>query len=654
MNKKVKKKSGKTSFFSNSRNLWLVAFLFPFVLYWNTTFNKYSLDDHLVIEQNEQVQKGFRGIGEILTSPYAEEEGLVYGYRPLVKISFAIEYGIFGENPGINHFFSMLWFAIAMLILFQLLKRLFPSANIIFILLITLIYTAHPIHTEIVASLKNRDEIFMLLFSFLAFYHGLKYTDSKKYTSLIWSGIFFFLALISKNTALPFLIIIPLGIYYSGAKRKDIILIISVLVSVFILSFILPKLLFEPEVRPVLFYENPLFFEDSLGIKLGTAAYILLFYLRLVLFPHPLSFYYGFDEIPLHELTSMVSIISVIIHLGLLFFAIRGIKKRTPLSLGIWIYLLGIVLYSNALIPAPGMVADRFAIVAILGFAIVLVSLTYMIFKTAPGSQVKSFRDVRFIVLLCLIFILPYGIKTFTRNKDWRTYLSLYEADIDHLNNSVKANMLYAQALTSRFYYNNQLGVDLRKNEEFIEKIEKHYSQALELYPENYEALNNFGGFYAHNVNNYEKAVPWLKKATEQSPHKPEAWFNLGFSYAQLKEYSKAEKAYKNALEADPGYWQVRSALGDLYYQEGDLENAIKTNREIIKHNPKNITAYTNIGNYYIFNSDTLSAMRFWEEAVKVYPHKQLLINLSYLHKQYGNDQKSMYYYRLSEATKEK
>jgi hypothetical protein len=46
--------------------------------------------------------------------------------------------------------------------------------------------------------------------------------------------------------------------------------------------------------------------------------------------------------------------------------------------------------------------------------------------------------------------------------------------------------------------------------------------------------------------------------------------------------------------------------------------------------------------------------MRFWEEAVKVYPHKQLLINLSYLHKQYGNDQKSMYYYRLSEATKEK
>lgn len=654
MNKKVKKTSGKASFFSNSRNLWLVAFLFPFIIYWNTAYNKYSLDDHLVIEQNEQVQKGFRGIGEILTSPYAEEEGLVYGYRPLVKISFAIEYGIFGENPGVNHIFSLIWFALTMVVLFLLLKRLFPGANQLFILLIVLIYSAHPIHTEIVASLKNRDEIFMLFFSFLAFYQGLKYCDTKKVGSLIYSGIFFIFALLSKNTALPFLIIIPLGLYYSGAKKRELITLTSMLAGFLIVSFIIYRFLFVSEARPVLFYENPLFFDQAIGTRLGTAAFILLYYIRLIIFPHPLSFYYGYDQIELHGLFSIPSIISIIIHIGLLILAIRGLKKRTSLSLGIWIYLLGIVIYSNIPIPAPGMVADRFAIVALLGFSIIVVSIIFMILKTDITIAKIAVKQRNMILLVSLILLIPYGIKTFTRNKDWRTYVSLYEADIPHLENSVKANMLYAQALTSRLYYNNQIGFDLRKNEEYIEKIKKHYNRALELYPENYEVLNNYGGFYAHNLNHYEDAVSWLEKAVSVNADKPEAWFNLGFSYAQLKDYQNAKRAYERAIDVKPDYWQVQSALGDVYFQEGNTAKAITINKEILKMHPENITAYTNVGNYYIYNSDTLSAMRFWEQAVQVYPHKQLYINLSYLHKQYGDDSKSMQYYRLSEKTKVK
>ena len=652
MKKKEKKTGRLQNLFSNSRNLWIVAFLFPFILYWNTTYNKYSLDDHLVIEQNEQVQKGFRGIGDILTSPYAEEEGLVYGYRPLVKITYAIEYGIFGENPGINHFFSLIWFALAMTVLFLALRKLFPGANPHFILLIVLLYSAHPVHTEIVASLKNRDEVLMLFFAFTALLKALQYCETEKYKYLVYSGLTFILSLISKNTALPFILIIPLSLYYARHEKKRIFTVAATIFGVFLLYFILPKLFIENEIRPVLFYENPLVYEDSLGIKLGTAAGILLFYIRLLIFPQPLSFYYGFDEIPLTGLLSFSAIASIIIHAGLLVLAIRGLKKRSMLSLGIWIYLLGIILYSNALIPAPGIVADRFTIVALLGFCIAIVSIILFFIKTDIADAKITKRKRNIVLIITIALLLPYGIKTFTRNKDWRTYLSLYEADIPHLENSVKANMLYAQALTSRFYYNNQMGVDLRKNDEFIEKIEKHYNKALELYPENYEALNNFGGFYAHNVNQYEKAVEWLEKAVVLDPEKPEAWFNLGFSYAQLQEYDNAVAAYEKALVADPGYWQVRSALADVYFQQGNMDKAIAVNKEIIQKDPQNIVAYTNIGNYYIYNSDTLSAMRFWEDAVKVYPHKQLLINLSYLHKQYGNEKKSLYYYQQSEKVK--
>lgn len=652
MKNKKTKTGTSTSMFSNTRNLWLVVFIFPFILYWNTTYNKYSLDDHLVIEQNEQVQKGFRGIGEILTEPYALEEGLSYGYRPVVKLSYAIEYGIFGENPGINHLFSVLFFALAMVVLFLVLKRLFQNSNPLFPLIIVLLYAANPLHTEIVASLKNRDEIFMLLFAFLALYQSLKYVDTGKHIRLLYTSLFFLLALLSKSTAIPFIIIIPLTLYYFTDNKKSTLFVSGVLVIIFLISFLVPKLILPEDIRPVLFYENPLFFEDSLNVRVGTAANIMLFYLKLIIFPHPLLCYYGYNTIPLTGITSPLAILSVIIHIFLLVVAIKGWGRKTLLSYGIFVYLIGIVLYSNIIVPAPGIVADRFAIVALLGFSLLTAAIIFYIAKTPRETASIPWKRSRIILGLTILLLIPYAVKTFTRNKDWRTYISLYENDIHYLENSVKMNMLYAQALTSRLYYNNQLGVNLSDNERYIELIQKHYKQALNLYPGNYEVLNNFGTFYSYNLNQYEKAIPWLEKAIELNSEKPEAYFNLGYAYHMLNKTSEAIQQYNNALKVKPEYKEVKMALGDLYFKNGNIKKAIDINKEIIKSDSLNIQAYTNIGNYYIFNSDTLSAMRFWEEAVQVYPHKQLLINLSYLHKQYGNDKKSIYYYKQSEKVK--
>lgn len=630
----------------------LFVFLFPFLIYWNTLYNKYSLDDHLVIEENALVQQGFSGIPEILTAPYAQEEGLSYGYRPIVKLSYAIEYGVFGENPGINHLFSVLFFALAMVVLFLVLKRIFHGSNPLFPLIIVLLYAANPLHTEIVASLKNRDEVFMLLFAFLALYQAFKFTDSGKYIRLVYTGLFFLLSLLSKNTAFPFLFIIPLTLHYFTDNKKKVFAVSGVLVFIFMLIFILPKIFLPEDIRPVLFYENPLFFEDSLNIRIGTAANILLFYLRLIVFPHPLLCYYGYNTIPLLGITSPLAILSIILHLFLLFVAIKGWKKRTLLSYGIFVYLIGIVLYSNIIAPAPGIVADRFTIVALLGFSILTAAFLFYITKTSRDSVSLPRKKSRLIIGLVLLLLIPYGIKTFTRNKDWRTYLSLYTNDIEHLENSVKMNMLYAQALTTRLYYNNQIGINLRDNERYIELIQKHYTQALALYPDNYEVLNNFGTFYSYNLNQYEQAIPWFEKAITLNSDKPEAYFNLGYAHIMLEDTAAAMEQYNKALAVKPDYKEVQMALGDLYFKEGNIKKAIEINKEIIKNDSFNIKAYTNIGNYYIFSSDTLSAMHFWEEAVKVYPHKQLLINLSYLYKQYGDDKKSLYYYRQSEQVK--
>ncbi|PID92809.1 MAG: hypothetical protein CSA94_02725, partial [Bacteroidetes bacterium] len=92
-------------FFSKQsiKNNWTygVVFLLAFMLYGNTILNDYSLDDNYVTKGNPKVAKGIKGIPEILSSHYAElynDDGqmMSFGYRPVVNITYAIEYELFG------------------------------------------------------------------------------------------------------------------------------------------------------------------------------------------------------------------------------------------------------------------------------------------------------------------------------------------------------------------------------------------------------------------------------------------------------------------------------------------------------------------------------------------------------------------------------
>lgn len=87
--------------------------LFAFVLYGNTTFNEYALDDSLVITNNRFTKNGFKGLKEIFSCEYFRgcDENLsamVYGgrYRPLSMATFAIEYEILRGKSSYKPFYK--------------------------------------------------------------------------------------------------------------------------------------------------------------------------------------------------------------------------------------------------------------------------------------------------------------------------------------------------------------------------------------------------------------------------------------------------------------------------------------------------------------------------------------------------------------------
>ena len=218
---KVRKNSSKANSLAakpQKENFWvyyLIIFLTAFLLYSNTIPNTFSFDDDYVTYHNAQIKNGFKGIPEILTTRYSLKENHTFGYRPVAKVTFAIEYQLFGENPHVSHFLNIIFYAITGISLFILLKKMFSKYNSFVLLVCTLLFLAHPIHTEVVASLKNREDIFSFLFSILSLITLINYIRKKELISLIISIFLFILAILSKLNAAIFVLIIPLALYYA-------------------------------------------------------------------------------------------------------------------------------------------------------------------------------------------------------------------------------------------------------------------------------------------------------------------------------------------------------------------------------------------------------------------------------------------------------
>jgi len=369
----------------------LILLLITFIFYYNVIYNHFSMDDYHVNINNPIIAKGISGIPEIWTSLYAEESGMAYGYRPLVRTSFAIEYQFTSKmdiNPYISHFINLLLYAISILVLYRLLRRIFNNYSIWFPFLITLLFMAHPSHTEAVASLKNRDIILNFLFSTLATLQFIKWVDLRKNFHLILGFIYFTLALLSKETAIAQLAVFPLVLYFfTDIKPKKLIGLITISL-VFIACLLVLRNIILPETHRLLkLWENPLVLNDF-STRVSTGMYIIGHYLKLLLIPFPLLFYYGYNTIPIVSFSNPWVLFSTVLVITMLTYSIYTIKRKELISFVILLFFIDISMYTNIVALVPGIVADRFIYFATLPFSIFIIWLLFKIFNINLKSNV--------------------------------------------------------------------------------------------------------------------------------------------------------------------------------------------------------------------------------------------------------------------------
>jgi tetratricopeptide (TPR) repeat protein len=622
--------------------LSFIIFALCFILYGNTIPNHYSLDDELVSYNNKRIAGGIKAIPAIWSTFYSEGK-LKYEYRPVVKTTFAIEYQFFGQNPHVSHLINILLYALTALLLFKILRKLFASYSTLLAFTAIILFVAHPVHTEVVASLKNRDELLSFLGCIISLWFLLKYADSSKLEYLLFAFISYILAYFSKSSAIVFVAVFPLVLYFYGKTSiKKIMLAFVIILIAMIAARFIPKALLPAPNRDVFFFENPLFFYPSLVYKIPMGILSLLFYIKILIYPHPLVFYYGYNMIPMVSLYNPVVIVTAIMLLILFIYSLFGIKKRHVLSFSILYFFVTISLFSNIFKPAMGIVAERYVYASSLGFCLAIAFLLLKLLKIETIQNNILKKDWIKILIPLFIILIPFSAKTVSRNPNWNTHMSLYLNDIKYLNKSGKSNALIASQMMQDVNTTLNSGIVPNNLKEKADSIILFYNNSIKVLPSYYSSYNNIGTIYitmlapfendsSKQREIYSKAIWYFKESIKFKPLYFDALYNLGFTYEKLGNYKQSVKYYNKAAVLDSSYIKSWSNMANIYNDYlNNMDSAIILNQTIMKIAPASDIPYVNIGTYYLMRSDSVNAMKSFETASIKVPSNKVIAELLY------------------------
>ena len=419
----------------------MILMVIGFVFYANSLVNQYALDDSIAIERNEFVQKGVSGIGKILTSDaYASYYKQMGGsadaqysggrYRPLTFVTFAIEHQLFGEIAFIRHLVNVLTYLICLISIlyflqYYMLNKVPGGSDIAFLTVI--LFAIHPIHTEVVANIKSRDEMLSLSLIMGTFIYSLKYLSTKKSKDLAIGAACFFMALLAKEYAITLIVLLPLLFYIVGNKKPfEAVTAALPYYAVVVLYLMMrihavgsPKSLpaNDPLVDPFLFATH--------AQKLATECYALGRYLGMLILPYPLACDYSFAEISYRTFSNIEVWVSIFLFAGITFWAFKLLRDRHILAFPVLFFLACIALISNFVIELGAILGERLVFHASLAFLLVLSYYAIKLINKWPLQKRKTVITGPLCVL-----ILASGAVVLPRNAQWKDDDSLFIHDV--------------------------------------------------------------------------------------------------------------------------------------------------------------------------------------------------------------------------------
>jgi len=626
----------------------IVVGLLAFLLYSNTLGHQYALDDFPTIYGNRLTMSGLDGIPTLMKTAYwygmdGQNDWL---YRPLSMVMFAIEWEITDGEPWLGHLMNVLLYVLTSVVLLRVLSKLFQQYSFIIPLSITLLWVAHPIHTEVVANIKSRDELLALLFSLLALQAAISYVENTKLKHLAMVFVCYLIAMFSKESPITMLAVVPLSLAMLPQVqwRKIAITMVPMILGAGIYLFVRGQVLTtQTGGDEIPWIDNSLMAAPDILHQQAMAFYVLGMYLKLMIFPVTMSSDYSYRQIPVVGFDDPWALISLLIMVAVGIYAVVRILKKDPVGYGVLFYLIGISLVANVLFLTRSTAADRFLFYPGIGMCIALIFLLTKALKMDVNSKIK-FESISKLLghkssfsAILLVVLLVYSLRTWSRNKDWENDTTIFTADVENAPNSARIHFLHA----------NHLLQDLKQGKTAVADQEKnygtsliHFSKAIELLPTYNAALNGLGEAYTYR-NRYKDAIRAYEMAIEANAQYPDAYNNLGNIYFRIEQYDKGITYLQKAIALDSTYFTAYSNLGTCYFGKGQFDQARDYFLKAIELAPWFADPYKNLGSCYGMMGDLETSTEYFLKALEFNPNDKDILKYVVMNYQNTGDIKS-------------
>jgi protein O-mannosyl-transferase len=519
-------------------------------------------DDHLYLTDNPLIKDlSFQGLAKIFSTVHM---GL---YKPLVFLSFALEYHFFKLNPAVYHITNLTFHLLNCMLVFMLIFMLTGSLRISFV--VGLLFGIHPLHVESVAWITERKDMLYTFFILGASILYLYYLKTKTAKYYLFSLLAFILSLLAKPMAISFPIFIILFDYFLGRSYDKNTWIEKIPFFAITAVYFLAAMHTAKDVMygPFLRYSKDVFF----------ASYGILFYIYKLFVPvnlsclYPLPAKYG-DHLPAIFLLSPIPLIF------LASVAVVSLKYNKKLMFGALFFFISILPVLQIIHTGPEIVADRYMYIASIGmFYIIAITIEWASAKLRNNMLKGVFYTLLIFAMITLSFL------TRQRCAVWKNSISLWEDAVKNTSDNVLAYYNLGNAYAA--IGNNQKAID-------------RYEKAIEINPNLPDVLTNLCNTYIAVGKNRE-AIESCKKAIELTPAAAKIYYNLGNAYSNIGKKEEAIKAYARTIELDGSSLEAYNNLAAIYADDGDIDKAIELWNRIIGIDPDFSTAHFNLAVFY-------------------------------------------------------
>ncbi|MBI3610942.1 MAG: tetratricopeptide repeat protein [Nitrospirae bacterium] len=596
---------------------WLIPLFLALLTNANVLLNGFAWDDAIFFVEYSDQKPNALGLAQ---DAY---------YRPLISWSYQLDHWIWGLKPFGFHLSVYLAHAITTLLLYlcvRLLLRLYRREESIALLTASL-FAVHPIHAEAVAWISGRNDVYMTLFMMTALYAFLRYRqEPSSWIMLPLFALGSVLGLLSKETAIPFLMIFPvLDVLF---HRSEVIRwrgMKDPLTWVWVLSlglFILYRLV-QVGMPPAYSDEVPL----AGGIK--TLFLALGYYLKLLFIPYPLNLFVA--ELP----SGGVGVSYLLIGASGTIILLLGIFKwsRTLFAIGVVWFIAGMA--APLVVPFVPVsvtpVAERYAYLASGGF---LFMITVGALEGRRWFQARWDRPIQaqWVIGGMVLIVSLFSYLTMERNAIWRDEAILWENTVLKLPHAALP------------HYN--LG-NVYKRRGRLEEAITEYQTAINLQPDYANAHHNLGVVYK-DLGRLEDAIKEYQTALKLQPDFV-AHHNLGVAFKDLGRLEDAVKEYQTALKLQPDFVEAHNNLGVVYKDLGRLEDAVKEYQTAVKLQPDYANAHYNLGLAFGRQERLEEALRELQAAIRLGPnHEDAHYNTALIYRKLGRLEEAVQEYQIA------